>query len=84
VPLRITVGGEVTHNPSTGCAAHGTEVEHRVVEEKVQEGVLDQEEDEPLTRETPDDDEGNILDGDDPPPDGLPCQIPTEKEIPKD
>jgi hypothetical protein len=62
------------------------EVEHRVVEEEVQEGIIDQEEDEPLTGENPDsedEEEGNNLDGDDPPP-GMPGQIPTDKEIPKD
>jgi hypothetical protein len=62
------------------------EVEHRVVKEEVQEGIIDQEEDEPLAGMNPDsedDEEGNNLDGDDPQP-GVPGQIPTDKEIPKD
>jgi hypothetical protein len=81
-----TAGGKVTHKPSTGCAAPCSRiVEHRVVEEEVQEGGIDQEEDEPLTGESPDseEEEGNNLNGDDPPP-GMPSQIPTDKEIPKD
>ncbi len=59
------------------------EIEYHVVEDEVQEEIIDQEEEEPLTGKSPDSDveeESNENgDGDDPPP-GIPGQLPTEHE----